>query len=124
MTVSHYVLKTSADPASDLYALYSTNTDAVLTVGTRDAMRRYLVAEAATPLESAGIDARLERADRLGSSCLAPAAALGYDDDIVIIGEGPGGPGYLPRNDLHAYCAALDVDDDEAAGALVRPHED
>lgn len=127
--MSHYVLKASADPDDDLYALYSDNTDAVLTVGTREAMRRYLFDIAEYPLERARVDARLDHADDHGSSChipggIAGGVLYGWDDEEIIIMEGPGGPGDLPRHDLRAYCLAIRDGDEAAAAAYVRPAEE
>lgn len=121
--MSHYVLKASRD--HDMYAVYSDNTDAVMFVGTRAAMRRYLIAEAGSPLEASNVDGRLDRTDERGSSCYmgtrTGGVLYGWDDDEIGLAAGPGAPGDLPRKDLYAYCLAFAADDEAAAAALVRP---
>lgn len=119
-----YVLKTSSDPAEDLYCIYSTVVDAVTGIGTRDEIRAHLASEGGHPME---INGRFAHADALGSSCLIANSTgdggyqvwYGYTDDSLTIGEGPGGKGELPRGDLSAYCRAL-LDDEGSADRAAR----
>lgn len=116
-----YVLKASRD--EDLYCIYSTIVDAVVLIGDREETRAYL-------LHQDGVngkpDERLARADSNGTSCRIDSggngAWYGWGEETIPIGEGPGGPGELPRGDLAAYCRALLEDEDGSrAAAMVKP---
>lgn len=120
-----------ADPDVNLYAVFSENTDAILLVGTRNAIKRWLTAEADRPADASPvvIEGRLARADMHGSSSLIPLGTgdgvlYGWNDHGILIGEGPGGNGTLPREALLDYCLHLQADRDALAAALVQPDED
>ena len=119
------------DPDVDLYAVYSENTDAILFVGDREAVRRWLVEDADRPAERSPvvIEGRLDRAKVYGSSSAIPlgngdGVLYGWDDLEIRISEGTGGPGQLPRGALFVYCCYLRDDDLERAAACVLPDED
>lgn len=115
----------------DLYAVYSENTDAILFVGDREAVRRWLVEDADRVADRSPvvIEGRLDRAKVYGSSSRIPLGAgdgvlYGWADESLRIGEGPGGPGTLPRGALFAYCGYLQHGDLERAAACVLPDDE
>lgn len=127
--MSRAILKPDTDV--DLYAVYSENTDAILFAGDREAVRRWLVDEAASAAERSpvAIDDRLNRAKVHGSSSRIPlgkgnGVLYGWQDLGIRIMEGPGGPGSLPRGALFAYCCYLRDGDLERAAACVITDED
>jgi hypothetical protein len=128
--MSRAILKPDNDV--DLYAVYSENTDAILFVGDREAVRRWLADdETANAAERSPvvIEGRLERATEYGSSSAIPlgkgnGVLYGWHDLGIRIMEGPGGPGNLPRGALFVYCCYVRDDDLERAAACVLPDED
>lgn len=127
--MTRVILKPSRD--ADLYAVYSENTDAILFAGDRDAVERWLGADACHPADGAPVvvKGRLARADEYGSSSRIPlgrgdGVLYGWDDEALRISEGVGGPGTLPRGALFPYCGYLMVGDEERAAACVLPDDD
>lgn len=113
-----YVLK--ADQNRDLYVEWSTIVDDATFIGTREEILTYLQTER----PSSGIhapEARLQRADETGTSCLwrvaghAPTGAWG-DTQLIVRQHG-----LLRRADLALY--AMLIDDEQAARALLEPFE-
>jgi hypothetical protein len=120
------------EPDTDLYAVYSENTDGVLFAGTRKAVARWFTVDAERPAEALPpvVEGRLARADAHGSSSHiplgpeGPAVLYGWRDGQLRIGAGPGAPGMMMRADLLGYCRDLAVDDEAAAAARVEADED
>lgn len=124
--MSKYILKPSPDRDEDLYCIYSDNVDAVTVIGTRSEIRDHLDT-CSNCGGSTDADARLDRADRTGSSALVPSPDdpfHAWSTETIRIMEGPGGPGWMPRGDLSAYCRALLDDDETTAARLVQPDPD
>lgn len=120
-----------ADTGVDLYAVFSENVDAVLFVGDREAVGKWLADEADRPAERSPVvtEGRLARADAHGTSSLIPLGSgggflYGWEDPDIRIMEGPGGRGYLPRGALLAYCGYVATGDEDRAAACVVPDED
>lgn len=131
-----------ADPDTDLYVEWSSNVDAPTAWGTREWMFGHLLHhelgpppehsnlemdaewEAERDYRTAAVKRRLYRADQRGTSALWPSLARphhGWDDETLLIMNGPGSPGLLPRNMLATYVKALDLDDEAIPAALCRP---
>ncbi|MFE9099867.1 hypothetical protein [Actinomadura geliboluensis] len=90
----YYILK--PDPDRDLYVEWSTIVDAPVGHGTRAEW----VAEGIAP-------ARLDRADRTGTSAYRPLAVGAWDDAELMVAEPLGRHRLLPRDHLVAYTLAL-----------------
>ena len=106
------------DPDTDLYATWSTVVDAPTWVGTRAELLAELIhdpptgrsAPDVTPRQAA--EARLNRADKTGTSAFPEFGFGGWDDDTgFVVGNHEGFPGagsrWLPRGNLTAYLTAL-----------------
>jgi hypothetical protein len=126
--MGEFVVK--AAPDVDLYLIWSTVVDSVCVVGTRAEILAHLWADyrmehpECTPNPGTGPDARMARADRLGSSAHEPAGMYGWNDEAFHVGEAAprtGGWWELPRASLVAYARALLADDEAAAHALLQP---
>jgi hypothetical protein len=117
-----------ASPDEDWYCMWSTIVDAPTSWGTR------------TDLVRAAYDARevaserFDRADKNGTSARIPGTAdadqwYGWTDGPFILMEaGPdyreGGCWLLPRENLRAFCEALEADQDTTPLCVWEQHED
>lgn len=118
------------DREQDLYAVYSSVVDSVIFYGTREEMIAESKEEYGRSGESNCLQA-LDRADEYGTSARDGGGKWphtgAWEDEELLIMEG-GGPGYLRRTDLQAYCELVCIGDNEPDWAevakLIRPRED
>lgn len=116
--MGRYIIK--PDKELDLYVEWSTTVDNPTCVASRAEMAAYLVE--GQKHTSAQAEARLERADRSGSSMLDPTGCDWDDEGLIPLTHK--GQRWLRRGRLGAYCLLVAVDDPEGAYLLTEPFED